>query len=109
MIQDTTENTKTLALIDQLKLEPIYRQANVLNYLNVVVALRVDDVREILAKRGDVVWIAPWAMPHRMDERQDFIIATGAAPVPGDYLAYLVTHGFSTSTTSFGSTSLTAV
>jgi hypothetical protein len=92
MTQDKTENAKTLALIDQLKLEPIYRQANVLNYLNVVVALRENDIREVLANRGDVVWIAPWAMPHRMDERQDFIMATGAAPAPGDYFTYLASR-----------------
>ncbi len=102
LVNDRDENAKTLALIDQLKLEPIVRQANVLDYVNVVVALRAEEAMSQLAERGDVVSIAPWERPHKMDERQDLIIANGTAPAPQDYLAYLVSHGYSTATTSFG-------
>jgi subtilisin-like proprotein convertase family protein len=102
LIQDAVENATTLALIDQLKLEPVLRQAQVMHYINVVVALRVEDVKEQVAKRPDVVSIAPWFKPHRLDERQDLILATGSAPTPGDYLTYLAGKGFSTATTTFG-------
>ena len=100
------ENTTTLGLIDQLKLEPILRQGVVLDYYNIVVALPRDAVINQLAERGDVVSISTWSMPHRMDERQDTIMAGnltgGTTPTPGDYLAYLAGKGFSTTTTSFG-------
>ena len=46
---------------------------------------------------------SPGFMPTKRDERQNQIIAgnlTGSSPTPGDYLAYLLAHGF-----TFGSTS----
>ena len=105
LVNDPAENAITLALIDRVKLEPIVRQAKVLDYVNIVVSLPADQVGGELADRADVVSIAPWDMPHRMDERQDQIIAgnvTGNVPTVGDYLAYLASHGFSTATTTFG-------
>jgi subtilisin-like proprotein convertase family protein len=105
LVADKTENATTLALIDRMKLEPVLRQAAVLDYVNVIVALPREAVINELAARGDVVSIAPWSMPHKMDERQDMIIAgnlTGSAPTPGDYLAYLAGKGFAATTTSFG-------
>jgi len=100
------DNATTLALIDQLKLEPILRQANVLDYVNIVAALPREAVVNQLAERGDVVSISTWSVPHKMDERQDIIMAGnltgGTTPTPGDYLAYLAGKGFSTTTTSFG-------
>lgn len=105
MVNDGAENATTLSLIDKLKLEPIVRQAKVLHYINVVVALTPDAVNEI-AERGDIVSIAAWERPHRMDERQNQIIAgniTGNGPTTGgDWLAYLASKGFTTTTTSFG-------
>ncbi|HXD33941.1 MAG TPA: S8 family serine peptidase, partial [Pyrinomonadaceae bacterium] len=105
LVADGDENNPTLALIDRLKTAPILKQSRVLNYLNVVVALPQDAVISQLANRGDVVSISTWSTPHRMDERQDMIIAgqlTGSGPTVGDYLAYLAGKGFTTTTTSFG-------
>ncbi|HEY6803935.1 MAG TPA: S8 family serine peptidase [Pyrinomonadaceae bacterium] len=105
LVNDSKENDITLGLIDQLKLEPIVRQAKVMDYINVVVALPPAEATGSLADRGDVVSIAAWNMPHRMDERQDQIIAgniTGSGPSTGDYLSYLSSKGFTTTTTSFG-------
>ena len=39
MVEDSAENKTTLALIDQLKLEPIIKQDAMLGYVNVRVAL----------------------------------------------------------------------
>ena len=39
LVADSKENASTLALIDGLKLAPIVRQARVMNYVNIVVAL----------------------------------------------------------------------
>lgn len=105
LVNDGTENASTFALIDRLKLEPVYRQTKVLNYVNIVVALPAADVTGAIAERGDVVSIAPWNMPHRMDERQDQVMAgniTGNGPSTGDYLSYLASKGFTNTTTSFG-------
>lgn len=105
LVNDSAENATTLGLIDRLKLEPIVRKANVLHYVNVVVALPPSAVVGELADRGDVVSIAVWNRPHKMDERQAQIMAgnvTGNAPTPGDYLSYLASKGFTTTTTSFG-------
>jgi subtilisin-like proprotein convertase family protein len=105
LVNDSSENAITLGLIDRLKLEPIVRQSKVLDYVNVVVALPADAATGTLADRGDVVSIAPWERPHRMDERQDQIMAgniTGSGPTPGDYLSYLASKGFTSTTTSFG-------
>lgn len=106
LVNDSSENEITLGLINRLKLEPIVRQAKVLHYVNVVVALPPDAVEGELANRGDVVSIAAWERPHRMDERQNQIIAgniTGNGPTTGgDWLSYLASKGFTTTTTSFG-------
>ncbi len=105
LVADREENAITLALIQKLQLEPVMRQARVLNYVNIVVALPRAAVVDQLAARGDVVSIQPWSMPHKMDERQDMIIAgnlSGTGPATGDYLAYLASHGFSFNTASFG-------
>lgn len=105
MVNDSSENAVTLGLIDRIKLEPVVRKANVLHYINVVVALPPDAVNGELADRGDIVSIAVWNRPHKMDERQTQVMAgniTGNGPTPGDYLAYLASKGFTTTTTSFG-------
>jgi subtilisin-like proprotein convertase family protein len=105
LVNDSVENAITLNLIDRIKLQPIVRRAKVLGYVNVVVALAPDAVDGELADRADVVSIAPWNAPHRMDERQDQIIAgniTGSGPTVGDYLSYLSTHGITAPTTTFG-------
>jgi subtilisin-like proprotein convertase family protein len=106
MVEDPAENVTTLALIEQLKLEPIISQEKVLGYVNVTVALPRAAVINRIAERGDVVSIQQWVNPIVMCERQDMIMAgnlTGNSPTPGDYLAYLTGKGFNVNTaSSFG-------
>ena len=106
LVADDKENAATIALIDSLKLAPILRQSRVMDYVNNVVGLPESDVISQIAERGDVVSISRWSMPHRMDERQDMImagnLAGGSTPTPGDYRVYLAEDGFATTTTSLG-------
>lgn len=95
LVEDKEANPGTLALIDQVKFETLV-QWEVLSYLNLVVRMSADRVKDI-SGRPDVVSIAPYVMPQKFDERQDQIIAgnlTGNSPTPGDYLAYLASQGF---------------
>jgi hypothetical protein len=63
MVEDPAENVATLALIDQLKLEPILQHDSMLGYVNVKVALPNEAVIHQIAKRGDVVSIQQWITP----------------------------------------------
>lgn len=95
LVEDKETNPETLSLIDQAKVETLV-QWQVLSYVNLVVRMSSDHVTAI-SKRPDVVSIAPYVMPEKFDERQNQIIAgnlTGNVPTPGDYLAYLASHGF---------------
>ena len=71
LVEDADENAATLALINQLKSEPILSQDSMLGYVNVTVALPRDAVIQQLAQRGDVVSIQRFATPIPQDERQD--------------------------------------
>ncbi len=85
MVEDADENKLTLALIDQLKLEPIIKQDSMLGYVNVRVTLPKDAVVRQIAERPDVVSIQPWITPRKRDERQNIIISgnvTGAQSIP---------------------------
>ena len=93
LVKDEAENAVTLKLIDTLKLEPIKSQAEVLNYVDLVVRMTTDSVTE-LSKRGDVVSIQARPTPVKFDERQDWVLAGNLTSTPGDYLAYLISHGF---------------
>ena len=97
LAQDPDANPATLALIDQLKLEPIRRQYNLLRYVNVFVRLRPQDLG-LLAAQPDVISIQPYMEPRKLDERQDQIVAgnlSGNAPTgPAGYLAWLASNGF---------------
>ncbi len=79
LVEDAAENKTTLALINQLKLEPIITQQSMLGYVNVRVALPKDAVINQIAERPDIVSIQPWIVPQKRDERQD-IIMTGMFP-----------------------------
>ena len=97
LLKDKTENAGTLQLIDSIRLEPITNQWEVLDYVDIVVSLPTAAIYNQLAKRPDVVSIAPYQTPVKMDERQDLIISgqlTGNAPTPLDYLSYLASKGF---------------
>src|SRR3982751_4556797 len=74
LVKDADENAVTLALINQLKLEPIFSQDNMLGYVNVRVALPRDAVIQQLAQRVDVVSIQRFSTPVPRDERQDVIL-----------------------------------
>jgi len=101
LVKDEGENANTLALIEKFQLEPIKSQAEVLNYVDLVVRLSADALAE-LSQRGDVVSVQPWISPTKLDERQDWIISGSLTPTPGDYLAYLASHGFTFTTSTFG-------
>jgi len=102
LVRDKAENDQTLRLIDSLKLEPITSQDEALGYVDLVVRMANESVLE-LAKRGDVVSIQAQPTPVKFDERQNWIISGNLTPTPGDYLAYLTSHGFNLSAaTTFG-------
>ena len=99
LVGDPAINTATLALIDRLKLEPIHRQYNSRQYVNVFVRLRAQDLG-LIAAQPDVISIQPYSTPRKLDERQDQILAgnlTGNAPTAPGYLAWLTGKGFTQS------------
>ena len=75
LVEDAAENATTLAMIEQLKLEPVLAKENVLGYVNVKVALPKDAVINQIAQRGDVVSIQPFVTPRLNDEREDVIMS----------------------------------
>jgi hypothetical protein len=97
LVNDPDANPATLALIDRLKLEPVRRQYNLLQYVNVFVRLRAQDLGAV-ASQPDVISIQPYHEPRKLDERQDQIVAgnlNGNSPTgPGEYLAWLAGKGF---------------
>ena len=103
LVEDAAENATTLAMIEQLKLEPVLDKENALGYVNVKVALPKDAVINQIAQRGDVVSIQPFVTPRLNDEREDVIMSgnlTGNVPTPMDYFAYLTGHGYDLGTVS---------
>lgn len=101
MVKDKIENANTMALIDRVRTEEITNQWEVLNYLDVVVHIPAAALVSQIARRPDVVSIAPYSTPVKMDERQNFIIAgqvSGTPAVPPavnpGWLVYLASQGF---------------
>jgi hypothetical protein len=96
LVADPAANKATLALIDRLKFEPIHRQYNLLQYVNVFVRLKAQDLG-LIAAQPDVISIQPYFTPRKQDERQDQIVAgnlTGNVPTAPGYLAWLASKGF---------------
>jgi hypothetical protein len=96
LVADTAANAGTLALLDQLKLEPFKRQMRVLHFLNVVARLNPASLAQIAA-RPDVVSILPYFTRQKFDERQDEIVTgnlSGNVPNGPGYLAWLAGVGF---------------
>lgn len=96
LVDDAEANALTLAMIDQLKLEPVREQYHSLNYLNVIVRIAPGKIAE-LATRPEVVSIRPYLERKRRDERQGQIMAgnlTGNLPSGPGYLAWLASKGF---------------
>lgn len=96
MLLDPEANSDTLALLETLKLAPFERSENVLNYVNVVVALPAAAVEEVSA-RPDVISIMPYEPRRKFCERQSQIAAgnlSGNVPSGPGYLAWLASKGF---------------
>jgi len=96
LVDDAEANATTLALIDQLKLEPVRQEFRVLNYLNLVVRIAPENIAKISAQ-PEVVSIRPYTERKRRDERQGQIMAgnlTGNVPSGAGYLAWLTSKGF---------------
>ncbi len=97
LVDDPEPNAATLALIDQIKLEPPRRQSRLLGYLNLVVRLPPERLAD-LAASPELVSIQAYDEPRKLDERQDQILAgnlSGNIPVLGPgYLAWLAGKGF---------------
>lgn len=93
---EPADNTATLALIDQLKLEPINRESRLLHFHNLTVKLDPASV-DTIAAQPDVVSIQPYFPSRKWDERQDQIIAgnlSGNSPTSPGYLDWLASKGF---------------
>ncbi len=96
MVADDAANPATLQLIDKMKLTPVQKSFNILDYRNVIVELPAAQLAQI-ASRPDVISIQPYFEPKKMDERQDQIIAgnlSGNSPSGPGYLAWLASKGF---------------
>lgn len=96
LVDDAEANAATLALIDQLKLEPIRQEYRLLNYLNLIVRVAPESIAKIAAQ-PEVVSIRPYVQRKRRDERQGQIMAgnlTGNLPNGPGYLAWLASKGF---------------
>ncbi len=93
---DAAANEKTLQLLDRLKLEPLRRQATVLQYVNVVAKLAPESIT-MIAGQPEVVSIQPYFPRVKWDERQDQIIAgnlSSNTPAGPGYLSWLAGKGF---------------
>ena len=96
LVDDAAANAATLAMLDTFKLAPVRRQSKTAAYLNIVVRLPANAL-DPLASQPDVISIHPYRAPHKLDERQDQIIAgnlTADIPSGPGYLAWLATKGF---------------
>jgi len=96
LVADPVANAATLAAIDTLKLAPVVKQEEVLNYVNVLVRLPAAQVA-VLAAQPEVVSIWRYVVPKQRDERQGQILAgnlTGNLPSGPGYLPWLASKGF---------------
>ncbi len=96
LVADGEANAATLALLDQLQLEPRQPRASTTNYVNVVA--RVDATKlDQIAAQPDVISIQPYFKPRKLCERQAQIMAgnlSGNVPSGAGYLAWLASKGF---------------
>src|ERR1043166_804830 len=104
LVADAESNAATLSLIDQFRNEPVRKQHNVMQYLNVIVRLPAASVSQIAAQ-PDVVSVLPYSDPTLFDERQDIIVAgmlnSSGRPAPPGYLEWLNGIGFAQSDFDF--------
>jgi len=88
---DPAVNAESISL-----LSPVERPRRVLQFVNVIARLAPAGLDRIAA-RPDVISIQPCYPAHKLDERQDQIVAgnlSGAVPVGPGYLAWLASKGF---------------
>ena len=93
---DPQSGLATLTEIGRWQLAGVVNQYSLLGYLNVIVRLPPEHLAEIAA-HPDVVSIQPYFAPHKLDERQDQIVAgnlSGNLPSGPGYLAWLAGKGF---------------
>ena len=96
LVKDDETNAATFQAVSSIQTSAVRQQYEILSYVNFVVGLNAAFVKD-LAARPDVVSIAKWTEPKKLDERADLIMAgqlTGNAPTATDYLAYLAGKGF---------------
>src|SRR5262249_40022164 len=96
LVADADANARTLEIVKALELEPIRKQARVLNYLNLVVRLPPERLEQF-ARQPELISIQPDPERKKWDERQDQIIAgnlNSNAPASPGYLAWLLNKGF---------------
>jgi hypothetical protein len=90
---DAPVNAETLAVLGNARIIGDYA---IDHYRNLVVEASAGLLAG-LAAQPDVVSIQSYALPHKMDERQDRIITgqlSGNNPVAGSHLQWLADHGF---------------
>lgn len=90
-------NNETLTLLENTKTagSEIHIQ-RIAHYVNIKVALDENGLKQI-SERPDVISIQPYIVPTKNDESQNIVMTgnlSGNIPVPGNYLTYLATHGF---------------
>lgn len=96
LVQDPLRNPETTALLDHLALEPVAVRYRILDYIDTIVRLPRESIREV-ARRPDVLAIDRYQTPVLLDERQDQIIAgniSGGVPSEPGYLDWLASKGF---------------
>ncbi|MFM2082520.1 MAG: hypothetical protein RL380_1211 [Verrucomicrobiota bacterium] len=120
LVNDPIANAATRAVIDGLKRGAVIRESAVLDYVNISAAIPAERLDE-LAAQPDVISILPYYAPHKLDERQDQIIAgaltnifyafvtnvsggvtnitalSNGVPSGAGYLAWLASKGFTNS------------
>jgi hypothetical protein len=93
---DKVLNAETMALLDAIKVGDIPGSYAYSQYVNLNVRLTPENAQRI-AERPDVISIHPFIPMHKMDERQDMILAgnlTAGVPNTGSYLTQLSNWGF---------------
>ena len=68
LVLDEAANAETVALLTSLAREPLKRDNEFRHYRNIVVRMDPAEV-ETIAARPDVISIAPYSMPKKLDER----------------------------------------
>ena len=74
LVNNPSANPATRAAINRLKIGSTIRESAVLGYVNITIQLPADKLDELSAQ-PDVISILPYYTPHKLDERQDQIIA----------------------------------